>query len=319
MTFQRKPNWQISAARLEGMIPFISEGLDEILALRSIRRTWKYFARDYPFDHGLLHQSSVEQSEIMRSWHGAERCQLLSLLLRAQHPVVAGAVKRVMAAKNYEPVEANSEFLLPIEALDKLKEIRPILSPLITLEDWIRKLRDDPAYLEIREWQTEIEAREKYEHIAHGMTELNEAHRPESSFWAAGVAAAMYPALFGMARAPLLVPGVTSKLLFRQEPEVPLSEALVSNLNECLGEMQIEAVSAAEDYKKAKQALSDVYSSSHAFAAWRFAYGIGPVTRLEIGRMLDVTHKTAYNVTQTLIDRNLAELDSDKVIRARTP
>ena len=43
--------WQLTLARIEGALPFISAELAECLALASLRRLWRVQVRDYPFDN----------------------------------------------------------------------------------------------------------------------------------------------------------------------------------------------------------------------------------------------------------------------------
>ena len=71
--------WQLTLARIEGALPFISPELSECLALASLRRLWRVHVRDYPFDNlGIEHNPGLEASELMRSWYSEERRQFLS-------------------------------------------------------------------------------------------------------------------------------------------------------------------------------------------------------------------------------------------------
>lgn len=52
--------WQLTLARIEGALPFISPELSECLALASLRRLWRVHVRDYPFDNlGIEHNPGV--------------------------------------------------------------------------------------------------------------------------------------------------------------------------------------------------------------------------------------------------------------------
>ena len=75
--------WQLTLARIEGALPFISPELSECLALASLRRLWRVHVRDYPFDNlGIEHNPGLEADELMRSWYSEERRQFLSWISR---------------------------------------------------------------------------------------------------------------------------------------------------------------------------------------------------------------------------------------------
>jgi hypothetical protein len=94
--------WQLTLARIEGALPFISPALTECLALASLRRLWRVHVRDYPFDNlGIEHNPGLEASELVRSWHAEERRQFLSWIGRRAPPPLAHAARIVMAAKTH--------------------------------------------------------------------------------------------------------------------------------------------------------------------------------------------------------------------------
>lgn len=94
--------WQLTLARIEGALPFISPELSECLALASLRHLWRLHVRDYPFDNlGIEHNPGLEADELVRSWYSEERRQFLSWISRRGHPPLADAAKLVMAAKNH--------------------------------------------------------------------------------------------------------------------------------------------------------------------------------------------------------------------------
>lgn len=314
MNLARTLDWQLNAAKIEGLIPFIFEGFDEVVALVSIRRAWRYFDRDFPFARGLDHSPAYESAEIMRSWDGEQRQQFLIFLLHHASPAIRAGAKMVRRAKGYDGKIATSQFLLPVTVLNELAERMPTSDPMSTLEDLVEHLRENsPDFLEIEDWEVELEAQ------THETVALSEAHRPESEFWAAGLAVAVRPEILRLGRGPLLVPGIMSKRLFRRNPDVSINEALRLNLSEATAGLYAEISSALKAYKAAQAELGDLYSSSRAFDAWRFAYGIGPVSRLEIARALDVTPKTAYAATSVLVERGLAMLRKDKMLVAKAP
>ncbi|MEE4209630.1 MAG: hypothetical protein V2I43_10220, partial [Parvularcula sp.] len=106
--------WQLTLARIEGALPFISPELSECLALASLRRLWRVHVRDYPFDNlGIEHNPGLEADELVRSWYSEERRQFLSWISRRGHPTLAHAAKLVMAAKCHS--EGFSEAYLPAD------------------------------------------------------------------------------------------------------------------------------------------------------------------------------------------------------------
>ena len=62
--------WQLTLARIEGALPFISPELSECLALASLRRLWRVHVRDYPFDNlGIEHNPGLEAVNGQRTLH----------------------------------------------------------------------------------------------------------------------------------------------------------------------------------------------------------------------------------------------------------
>ena len=110
--------WQLTLARIEGALPFISPELSECLALASLRRLWRVHVRDYPFDNlGIEHNPGLEADELVRSWYSEERRQFLSWISRRGHPPLAHAAKLVMAAKSHS--EGFSEAYLPADRCER--------------------------------------------------------------------------------------------------------------------------------------------------------------------------------------------------------
>jgi hypothetical protein len=124
--------WQLTLARIEGALPFISPELSECLALASLRRLWRVQVRDYPFDNiGIEHNPGLEADELVRSWYSEERRQFLSWISRRGHPPLAHAAKLVMAAKNHS--EGFSETYRPADrALERLDALLPTSDPMGT-------------------------------------------------------------------------------------------------------------------------------------------------------------------------------------------
>ena len=95
--------WQLTLARIEGALPFLSPELAECLAFASLRRLWRIHVRDYPcYNSGIEHNPGLEAAELMRSWYSEERRQFLSWISRRGHPPLAKAAKLVLAAKGQE-------------------------------------------------------------------------------------------------------------------------------------------------------------------------------------------------------------------------
>ena len=92
--------WQIALARLEGALPFLGEDLADSLALASLRRLWRVHVRDFTFENiGIEHDPGLEAAELMRSWYGEERRDLLSWISRRGPPPLACAARIALKAK----------------------------------------------------------------------------------------------------------------------------------------------------------------------------------------------------------------------------
>lgn len=79
--------WQLTLARIEGALPFISPALAECLALASLRRLWRVHVRDYPFDNlGIEHNPGLEASELVRSWYSVNGQRTLHPTPHANSP-----------------------------------------------------------------------------------------------------------------------------------------------------------------------------------------------------------------------------------------
>ncbi len=325
-----RTDWELGAAKVEGIIPFIFEGFDELLALLSVRRAWRFFERDFPFAHGVFHEGSLDHGEIMRSWQSDERQLFLSVLSRHGRPAVKSAVRQIMDAKGYRERTAE-KFLLVDSALSRLDDHLPTRSPIPVLEDWIEELRSEsPDFLEV-------------EHVEWDLDEANlqEARRPRADGWAAGIALALRPEVFGLGKAPFLVPGALSKRIFAQDPDMQIVDALRENLEESFDEIYAEIAAALAAYRRAENELSDLYSSSRAFETWKFAYGAGPTSIMEVARMLakrpqklttqisrrsgrtkrplpsQPVANTAKRAVEALLRRGLVSVREDKMIIAQ--
>lgn len=306
-------DWQLCAARIEGLIPFVSEGFGELLALASIRRAWFYFDRDFPFETGLDHEGTPDSREIMLSWHGDERRLFLSWLLTKTSPAIGKAARSLMRAKAYE--ERLSARFVTVDVLcEKLDDCLPTTDPLSVLDEFVQSLREESVEFLETEYS---QSRRIYDPTGKRTGPLHPG--PRSELWAAGLAVASRPELFRLGKAPLLVPGIVSPRLFRRHPDMTISEALQMNMATVFDEIWQDVVDLHKAFNGAESSLKDLYASSRAFEAWKFAYGIGPVNRLELARALNVTPKTAYRAAQVLVERDLAELRNDRYLIAKAP
>ena len=299
--------WQLTLARIEGALPFISPELSECLALASLRRLWRVQVRDYPFDNlGIEHNPGLEADELVRSWYSEERRQFLSWISRRGHPPLAHAAKLVMAAKSHS--EGFSETYRPADrALERLDALLPTSDPMGTLLEWLAELRTEE--IDFLEGGSEIIQ-------VSGFAVTRSA--PRGAAWAASLAAAMRPHLFGLGSAPMALAGVMPRALFRELHEDPLPVLLRRAL-------QAAAESAAADLRamqrahlQAEGALSGLYASSTAPLAWRLVAGIGPLTRAELARGLEVTKRTASQSVTAMVTAGMASLRTSDGAIVRT-
>lgn len=295
--------WQLTLARIEGALPFISPELSECLALASLRRLWRVHVRDYPFDNlGIEHNPGLEADELLRSWYSEERRQFLSWVSRRGHPPLAHAAKLAMAAKSH--TEGFSEIYRPADrALERLDVLLSTRDPVGTLLEWLEELRTEE--LDYFEGGSEI--------VKVGGFAITRS-APRGAAWAASLATAMRPHLFGLGSAPLALAGVMPRVLFREFHEEPLPGLLRSAIQTAADKaaadlrMMREAVALAD-----KQLAGRLYASSTAPQAWRMIVSLGPLTRAELARSLGVTKRTASQSVLSLQEAgmvSLREIDS---------
>ena len=290
--------WQLTLARIEGALPFISPELSECLAMASLRRLWRVHVRDYPFDNlGIAHNPGVGASELVRSWYAEERRQFLSWIGRRAPPALAKAAKLVLAAKSQ--AEGFTEAYTPADnALARLDALLPSRDPQGTLLEWLEELR--------REEFDFFEGGSEMVQVG-GIAITRSA--PRGAAWAASLAAAMRPHLVGLGSAPLALAGIMPRALFRELHEVPLPVLLRSALetasNKAEADLRVmrEAVALAD-----KLLAGRLYASSTAPQAWRMIVGIGPLTRAELARGLGVTKRTASQSVSSLQDAGMVLL-----------
>jgi DNA-binding transcriptional ArsR family regulator len=290
--------WQLTLARIEGALPFISPALAECLTLASLRRLWRVHVRDYPFDNlGIEHNPGLEASELVRSWYSEERRQFLSWISRRGHPPLAHAAKQVLAAKGQ--TEGFTEAYAPTDnAIARLDALLPSRDPYGTLLEWLEELRSEE--FDFFEGGSEM--------VQVGGIAITRS-APRGAAWAASLAAAMRPHLFGLGSAPLALAGIMPRALFRELHEEPLPVLLRSALQTATDKAAADLRLMREAVALADKLLSGrIYASSTAPQAWRMIVGIGPLTRAELARGLGVTKRTASQSVLSLQDAGMVLL-----------
>lgn len=289
--------WQLTLARIEGALPFISPALSECLALASLRRLWRVHVRDYPFENlGPEHNPGLDAQELVRSWYSDERRHFLSWISRRAPPPLAEAAKLVMRAKNH--TEGFSEAYAPADrALERLDAMLPSNDPAATLLAWLDALRSEEIdFLEGGSETVQVG----------GFAVTRSA--PRGAAWAASLSAAIRPHLFGLGSTPIVLAGIMPRRLFKEDREEPFPAALRDALDEA-------SASAAQDIRRlraglgqAQGALSHLNASSTAPKAWQILIGLGPLNRAELARALQVTKRTASQAASALVMPKLVSM-----------
>ena len=296
--------WQIALARIEGALPFLSATIARGLAQRSLRRLWTVHIRDYPFENiGLEHNPGLETAELMRSWYAEERRDFLSWVSRRGPPPLARAAVTALAAKGLS--ESFSSAYEPAGiALARLDALLPSSEPVATLAELVEQLRTDE--IDFLESGTEI-------HAFQGATFDRPA--PKGAAWAASLAIAMRPQLFGLGGAPLALAGLAPRRVFRPEPEDPVPAILRETVTAAAGHVRADLDAIRSGIARADERLSGLYASSRAPDAWRLLVGLGPLTRAELARALGVTKRTASQAALALIEAGIATMrDTDSAL-----
>ncbi|MCO5795152.1 MAG: hypothetical protein HEQ21_20245 [Blastomonas sp.] len=289
--------WQLTLARIEGALPFISPELSQCLALASLRRLWRVHVRDYPFDNlGIEHNPGLEADELMRSWYSEERRQFLSWISRRGHPPLAHAAKLAMAAKSHS--EGFSETYRPADrALERLDALLPSRDPMGTLLEWLAELRTEEIdFLEGGSEMVQVS----------GFTVTRSA--PRGAAWAASLAAAVRPHLLGLGSAPMALAGVMPRAVFRELHEEPLPAVLRAALQVASEKAEVDLRFLRRAVVRADEVLYGLYASSTAPHTWRMIVSLGPLTRAELARGLGVTKRTASQSVASLQEANMALL-----------
>lgn len=291
------PPWQLALARIEGALPFLGAEVADGLALASLRRLWRVHVRDYAFENlGPSHDPGLEAAELMRSWYASERRDFLSWIGRRGPPPLARAARLSLTAKGATESFA-SAFDPATRALERLDALLPARDPVGTLSEWLEQLREDEFdFLELGSEEVVIEGKVFQRFAARG------------SAWAASLAAAMRPHVFSLGAAPLALAGLAPRSLFKVDLERPLPALLTSAISAASADVAIDLTTVRAALTLGDERLAGLYASSQAPAVWHLISGLGPLTRAELARALDVTRRTASQAATALDKADLATL-----------
>ena len=296
--------WPIALARIEGALPFLDDDLAASLALATLRRLWRVHVRDFTFENiGIEHDPGLEAAELMRSWYGEERRDLLSWIGRRGPPPLARAARIALKAKGVSE-SFTSSFDPADRALERLDALLPAADPLAALAEWIHQLREDETpFLEGGSEFVEFEG-----HVFSRFA-------PRGAAWAASLAAALRPQLFGLGAAPLALAGLAPRGLFKEILESPLPSLLSTAIGSAAAAVSSDLAAMRQALHRRDLKLRGLYASSHAPHVWQLISALGPLTRAELARALEVTPRTASLAVVALESANLVRLrPADKVI-----
>ncbi|MDG2514522.1 helix-turn-helix domain-containing protein [Sphingobium yanoikuyae] len=286
--------WQIEVARIDGALPFLSQRHGAVLASLSLRGLWAHHVGAYPFENlGPDHDPGLDAAELVRSHYVAERDAFCSWIARRAAPPLAHAAATVLAAKSAPEVFARG-YAIADAALERLDALLPTEDPLAVLVDLVSGLSEQE--IGFLEGGTET-------YLAAGRAFSRPPLR--AGAWAASLAVAMRPQLFALGAAPLAFAGLIPREAFQAMRERPVPAILADALHTAAaaGRTDIIGARAAIDLGKAR--LADVNRSSRARDTWLLLAGLGPLTRAEIARALDVTKRTASQAAATLEEAGL--------------
>jgi hypothetical protein len=287
--------WQIALARLEGALPFISTDLAPILAQHSLCTMWAIHIRDFPFDDkGIDHDPGPDARQLMRSWYDIERRDFLSWIVRRGHPPLAQAASLALAAKG-QTESFSRRFGDADRAIARIDALLPAEHGFEALTELVLALRrEEIAFLEGGTEEALIEG-----HVFHRPA-------PRGSAWAASLALAVRPHIFGLGAAPFALAGLAPRALLRAEPEEPIRTIAASAITHAAQGVTSALLDIRARLDEAASRLSGRYASSRASDAFALLLGLGPLTRAEIARALDVTPRTGSHCAEALAEAGLA-------------
>ncbi len=164
-------------------------------------------------------------------------------------------------------------------------------------DKWLEQLREDEFdFLELGSEEIVIEGKVFQRFAARG------------SAWAASLAAAMRPHLFSLGAAPLALAGLAPRSLSRAEPESPFPALLGQAITAAAADVATDLGAVRTALALSDERLAGLYASSQAPAVWQLIVGLGPLTRAELARALDVTRRTTSQAATALKKADLAAL-----------
>jgi hypothetical protein len=179
-------------------------------------------------------------------------------------------------------------------ALARLDALLPSRDPVATLAVLAAHLRSEE--IEFLEGGSEV-------HAFGGATFDRPA--PRGAAWAASLAVAMRPQLFGLGAAPLALAGLMPRSVFRSEPEEPVVALLRVAADFAALWLGQDLQVLHKGLEHGQERLSRHYASSRASDAWHLLLGLGALTRAELARALDVTARTASQIALALVEAKL--------------
>ena len=179
-------------------------------------------------------------------------------------------------------------------ALARLDALLPSRDPVATLAVLAAHLRSEE--IEFLEGGSEV-------HAFGGATFDRPA--PRGAAWAASLAVAMRPQLFGLGAAPLALAGLMPRSVFRSEPEEPVVALLRVAADFAALWLGQDLQVLHKGLEHGQERLSRHYASSRASDAWHLLLGLGALTRAELARALDVTARTASQIALALVEAQL--------------
>lgn len=118
--------------------------------------------------------------------------------------------------------------------------------------------------------------------------------------WAASLALAMRPHLFGMGGAAYIFAGLAPRTLFRALREAPVAEIARQSLVASIAGAAADLDLCVKAERYGVERLADRNTSSRALACWRLLVGLGPLTRAEMARGMGITKRTASQIAVAL-------------------
>lgn len=179
-------------------------------------------------------------------------------------------------------------------ALAQLDARLPSNDPVVTLIAWIDELRREaPEFLE--------GGSEVYAVGGRAFTRF----AGKGAAWAASLALAVRPQLFGLGEAPFALAGLAPRGLFREGFEEDRPALLGASLAAAAEDLSSDLARLHAAEQRTTRELDHLYASSSARAASRLVQALGPLTRSELARALNKTRRTASQAVAALVTAGL--------------